>query len=97
MDTAFTGEARFSSNKKYSILKVHGKTAGNATAKAATNMARKKKIERFSVTKAVKANARDRVGQPKPEKIIRSEPQEALRGRKHKQTLGDLLAEPERE
>jgi hypothetical protein len=49
------------------------------------------------VTKAVKANARDRVGQPKPEKTIQSEPREASRGRKHKQTFGDLLAEPERE
>ncbi len=58
-------------------------------------MARKRKIERFSVTKAVKANARARVGQPRPEKVIDSEPREATRGRKHKQTLRDLLAHPE--
>jgi hypothetical protein len=58
-------------------------------------MAKKKKVERFSVTKAVKANARARVGQPKPEKVIESEPREAARGRKHKQTLGDLLAHPD--
>ena len=55
-------------------------------------MAKKKKIERFSVTKAVKANARARVGQPKPEKVIQSEPREAARGRKHKQTLDELLS-----
>ena len=35
----------------------------------------KKKQAKFSVTKAVKRNARERVGQPKPEKIIVSEPQ----------------------
>ena len=34
-------------------------------------MAKKKKAE-FSVTKAVKRNARERVGQPKPEKVIAS-------------------------
>jgi hypothetical protein len=58
-------------------------------------MAKKKKVERFSVTKAVKANARARVGQPKPEKVIQSEPRETARGRKYKQTLGDLLAHPD--
>lgn len=51
----------------------------------------KKKAAKFSVTKAVKRNARDRVGQPKPEKIIVSEPQQARRERRHKKTLADLL------
>jgi hypothetical protein len=53
-------------------------------------MAKKKRTE-FSVIKAVKRNARDRVGQPKPEKVILSEPQQARRERRHKQTLADLL------
>jgi hypothetical protein len=53
-------------------------------------MAKKKRAE-FSVTKAVKRNARDRVGQPRPEKVILSEPQQARRVRRHKQTLADLL------
>lgn len=51
----------------------------------------KKKRETFSVTKAVKRNARERVGQPKPEKVIASEPQRDRRERRHKKTLADLL------
>jgi hypothetical protein len=47
----------------------------------------KKKAGKFSVTKAVKRNARERVGQPKPEKVIASKPQQ----RRHKETLADLL------
>ena len=57
-------------------------------------MARKKKAK-FSVTKAVKRNARERVGQPKPEKIIASVPQQARRERRHKETLADLLKREE--
>lgn len=52
----------------------------------------KKKQTKFSVTKAVKRNARDRVGQPKPEKVIESEPEQTRRKRRHKETLADLLA-----
>jgi D-lyxose ketol-isomerase len=55
----------------------------------------KKKEAKFSVTKAVKRNARDRVGQPKPEKIIVSEPQQTRRERRHKKTLADLLEREE--
>jgi hypothetical protein len=51
----------------------------------------KKKQEKFSVTKAVKRNARERVGQPKPAKVITSEPQRDRRERRHKKTLADLL------
>jgi hypothetical protein len=39
----------------------------------------------------VKRNARERVGQPKPEKVIASEPAQARRERRHKQTLAELL------
>jgi hypothetical protein len=53
-------------------------------------MAKKKKAE-FSVTKAVKRNARERVGQPKPEKVIESEPQQSRSKRRFKETLADLL------
>jgi hypothetical protein len=84
----------FSSSEKYSILKARSKTRPR-TGWEQASMAKKKKVERFSVTKAVKANARARVGQPKPERVIQSEPREAARGRKHKQTLGDLLAHPD--
>ena len=44
----------------------------------------KKKSKPFSVTKAVKLNARDQVGQPRPEKVIVSEPKETRRTRKYK-------------
>ena len=50
----------------------------------------KKKQEKFSVTKAVKRNARERVGQPRPEKVIVSEPRESRRERKHPETLKEL-------
>jgi hypothetical protein len=55
----------------------------------------KKKMGTFSVTKAVKRNARERVGQPKPEKVIPSEPQLERRERRHKKTLADLLKREE--
>jgi hypothetical protein len=49
----------------------------------------KKKI--FSAVKAVKANARERVGQPKAERVIEEKPRAGSREAKHKPTLGDLL------
>jgi hypothetical protein len=57
-------------------------------------MARKRaKKKTFSAVKAVKANARDRVGQPKPERVLEPEPREQKRGRKHRSTLAKLLSE----
>lgn len=55
----------------------------------------KKKQAKFSVTKAVKRNARELVGQPKPEKVIVSEPGRERRERRHKKTLADLLRRDE--
>lgn len=49
----------------------------------------KKKI--FSAVKAVKANARERVGQPKPERVIEEKPRRRVE--KHKTTLTNLLGE----
>ena len=57
-------------------------------------MARKKKTK-FSVTKAVRRNARERVGQPKPERVIADGPLQERRARKHKKTLADLLDKEE--
>lgn len=54
-------------------------------------MANKKSSRKFSVVKAVKANARERVGQPKPERVIEEKPRLEKRAQKHKPTLGDLL------
>jgi len=45
----------------------------------------------FSIVKAVKQNARDRVGQPPPEKILPDPKQKAAAKPKHKETLADLL------
>jgi hypothetical protein len=47
----------------------------------------------FSAVKAVKANARERVGQPKPERVIPNTARESKRGKKHPKTLSDLLTE----
>jgi hypothetical protein len=51
----------------------------------------RKKTKAFSVTKAVKANARAQVGQPPPEKVIVSEPRESRRERRHKPSLSEML------
>ena len=47
----------------------------------------------FSTVKAVKANARTRVGQPKPERVLPSTTREQKRGQKHPKTLNKLLSE----
>jgi hypothetical protein len=49
----------------------------------------------FSAVKAVKANARTRVGQPKPERIIPGSTREGRSSRRHPKTLTDLLSENE--
>jgi hypothetical protein len=55
----------------------------------------KKRVKKktFSTVKAVKANARERVGQPRPERVIPDAPREEKRGQKHPKTLAKLLAE----
>ena len=45
----------------------------------------------FSILKAVKQNARDRVGMPPPEKILPDPKQKAAASPRHKQTLAHLL------
>jgi hypothetical protein len=54
----------------------------------------KRKPEKFSVTKAVKSNARDRVGQPKPARVLDSEPRTG-RELKHKPKLEDVIRNEE--
>jgi hypothetical protein len=53
---------------------------------------RKRRPEKFSVVKAVKANARERVGQPRPERVIEDPKQARTRKPKHRQTLPQLLS-----
>lgn len=52
---------------------------------------RKSSREKFSVVKAVKANARRSVGQPKPERVIEEKPRTPRRKEKHPPTMADLL------
>lgn len=49
------------------------------------------KKKTFSVVKAVKANARERVGQPKAERILPDTTREQKRKAKHKKALEDLV------
>jgi hypothetical protein len=56
-------------------------------------MAKKKEV--FSVTKAVKRNARDRVGQPRPAKVLLSLLHK--RERQRQPTLEELLNESSQE
>ena len=59
-------------------------------------MAKKRtKKKTFSAVKAVKANARERVGQPKAERVIDETARERKRKAKHKSTLGNLLNQDE--
>jgi len=51
----------------------------------------KRKVEKFSVTKAVKSNARDQVGQPKPGRVLEEKPKPDERGEKHKPSLETLI------
>jgi hypothetical protein len=57
----------------------------------------KRKVEKFSVTKAVKSNARDQVGQPKPSRVLEDRPKNEGRESKHKTSLEDLIEKAEKE
>ncbi len=50
----------------------------------------KRKPDRFSAAKAVKANARERVGQPKPARVIEERPKTGRKA-KHKAKVEDLM------
>ena len=54
----------------------------------------KRKPERFSATKAVKANARERVGQPKPARVVEAKPKSGRKA-KHKEKLEEILRQEE--
>jgi hypothetical protein len=55
---------------------------------------RKRKPGRFSAAKAVKANARERVGQPKPARVIDEKPKTG-RQVKHKGKLDERIGQEE--
>jgi hypothetical protein len=54
----------------------------------------KRKPGKFSATKAVKANARERVGQPKPSRVLSTEPRTG-REIKHKPKLDEVIRQEE--
>lgn len=54
----------------------------------------KRKPGRFSAIKAVKANARERVGQPKPAKVVDDAPRTGRKA-KHKPNLDKLIEQGE--
>jgi hypothetical protein len=54
----------------------------------------KRKPARFSATKAVKANARERVGQPKPARVVDDTPRTG-RQAKHKPKLDEVIRQGE--
>lgn len=49
----------------------------------------------FSVTKAVKANARERLGTPPPSRALPDPKQKSAAKPRHKETLADLLERKE--
>jgi hypothetical protein len=55
----------------------------------------KRKPSRFSAAKAVKANARERVGQPKPARAIEEKTKRTGREAKHKERLEELIQRDE--
>lgn len=55
---------------------------------------KKRRPGKFSVTKAVKANARERVGQPKPSRVLESELRTG-RDVKHKPKLEEMIRQEE--
>ena len=57
-------------------------------------MSAKRRKGQFSAAKAVKANARERVGQPKPARVI-EDASRTGRQKKHKPKLEDLLGHEE--
>jgi hypothetical protein len=54
----------------------------------------KRKPTKFSAAKAVKANARERVGQPKPARVVDTEPRTG-RAEKHKPKLEEMIQKDE--
>ncbi|HEX3738683.1 MAG TPA: hypothetical protein VHV29_03055 [Terriglobales bacterium] len=58
-------------------------------------MAKSKKKKTFRAVTAVKALARERIGEPRPGQIVLDSKKKAKTTEKHKTTLGRLLEETE--
>lgn len=60
-------------------------------------MAKRRRPATFSAVKAAKANARERLGSPPPERVLPDTKDKAAARSKHKETLADLLTRADRE
>lgn len=60
-------------------------------------MAKRKRPTVFTATKAVKANARERLGTPPPERVLPNTREQASQKSKHKETLARILEQASRE
>lgn len=58
---------------------------------------KRKRPATFTAVQAVKANARERLGTPPPEKVLPDTKAKARRDPKHKETLSDLLQKAKQE
>lgn len=54
-------------------------------------MARKKKVKPFRAVAAVKALARERIGEPRPAQVVPDRKKKKKSAEKHRATLGQLL------
>jgi hypothetical protein len=81
------------SRREILAVLVQGKVLHNQGCITASRFGMGKAKKRvFSVVKAVKENARERVGPVPPERVIPDPKQKAAAKPKHKQTLADLLS-----
>jgi hypothetical protein len=55
----------------------------------------KGKKNAFSVVKAIKRNARERLGTPPPERVLPDPKQKLAAAPRHKETMADLLSRTE--
>lgn len=60
-------------------------------------MAKRKRPAQFTAVKAVKANARERVGTPPPERVLPNTRDQESEKPKHKETLAKILEKASRE
>ena len=58
-------------------------------------MPKKKKQDRFSVIKEVKAMARERIGEPPSSRVVPDRKKKKKANEKHKPTLSELLGQGE--
>jgi hypothetical protein len=87
----------FPSRRIYSILDLEGtkrKAGPKRQLERNGKHMTKRKPTPFSATKAVKANARERVGQPKPARVVDDTPRTG-RQTKHKPKLDEIIQQGE--